>query len=150
MYEKRIDRAASAKSSVCKKAMLLIKRNSSDGYILESRKRGEWTSQEEILLERIAGLRRDRSKDTLLASIKSNIKEGTAMKSDCWKTCDCLDDEGFLHLSVNYKIFFKDPETGANTNSIQVSWSAIKKSIRGTRSVRINLILTLRSSCGES
>ncbi|GFX34581.1 hypothetical protein TNCV_3658191 [Trichonephila clavipes] len=38
-----------------------------------------------------------------------------------------------LHLSVNPKMYFKDPETSANTNSIEGSWSAIKKSLRGIR-----------------
>ncbi|GFU89687.1 putative transposase-like protein [Trichonephila clavipes] len=75
----------------------------------------------------------DRSKDTLLASIKSNIKEGTTIISDCWKSYDCLEDEGFLHLSVNHKMYFKDPETGTHTNSIEGSWSAIKKSLHGIR-----------------
>ncbi|GFV18000.1 putative transposase-like protein [Trichonephila clavipes] len=74
-----------------------------------------------------------KSKDTLLASIKSNIKEGTTIISDCWKSYDCLEDEGFLHLSVNHKMYFKDPETGSHTNSIEGSWSAIKKSLRGIR-----------------
>ncbi|GFW51584.1 DDE_Tnp_IS1595 domain-containing protein [Trichonephila clavipes] len=72
------------------------------------------------------------------ASIKSNIKEGTTIISDCWKSYDCLEDEGNLHppgnhLSVNHKMYFKDPETGAHTNSIEGSWSAIKKSLRGIR-----------------
>ncbi|GFX71492.1 hypothetical protein TNCV_2694801 [Trichonephila clavipes] len=36
-----------------------------------------------------------------------------------WKAYDCLEDEGFFYLSVNHIMFFKDPETGAHTNSIQ-------------------------------
>ncbi|GFW37927.1 putative transposase-like protein [Trichonephila clavipes] len=70
----------------------------------------------------------DGSKSTLFASIKSNLKEGTTIISDCWKSYDCLEDEGFLHLLHNHKMYFKDSETGAHTNSIQGSWSAIKKS----------------------
>ncbi|GFS89125.1 putative isxo2-like transposase domain protein [Trichonephila clavipes] len=53
----------------------------------------------------------DRSKDTFLQSIKCNIKEGTSIISDCWKAYDCLQDEGFLHLSVNHCLHFKYPET---------------------------------------
>ncbi|GFX02563.1 DDE_Tnp_IS1595 domain-containing protein [Trichonephila clavipes] len=74
-----------------------------------------------------------RSKDILHQSIKSNIKEGSTIISDCWKAYDCLEDEGFLHLSVNHSMYFKDPETGAHTNSIEGSCSAIKKSLHGTR-----------------
>ncbi|GFU17231.1 DDE_Tnp_IS1595 domain-containing protein [Trichonephila clavipes] len=69
----------------------------------------------------------DRSKDILLHSIKSNIKEGTTVISDC------LEDEGFLPLSVNHSMHFKDPETGAQTNSIEGSWNAIKKSLHRIR-----------------
>ncbi|PRD22256.1 UNVERIFIED_CONTAM: hypothetical protein NCL1_49563 [Trichonephila clavipes] len=54
----------------------------------------------------------DRSKDTLLQSIKSNIKKGATI------IYDCLEDESLLHLSVNHSMYFKDPETGAHTNSI--------------------------------
>ncbi|GFU60773.1 putative transposase-like protein [Trichonephila clavipes] len=75
----------------------------------------------------------DRLKDTLLESILSNIKEDTTIISDCWKSYDCLEDEGFLHLSVYHKMYFKDPETSAHTNSIEGSCSAIKKSLRGIR-----------------
>ncbi|GFW42951.1 DDE_Tnp_IS1595 domain-containing protein [Trichonephila clavipes] len=39
----------------------------------------------------------DRSKDTLLQSIKSNIKKGATI------IYDCLEDESLLHLSVNHK-----------------------------------------------
>ncbi|GFV58796.1 DDE_Tnp_IS1595 domain-containing protein [Trichonephila clavipes] len=92
----------------------------------------------------------DRSKDTLLASIKSNIKEGTTIISDCWKSNDCLEDGGFLHLSVNHKMYFKNPEMGTHTNSIEGSWSAIKNLYVESAGEMINLILTLRSSCGES
>ncbi|GFV62600.1 DDE_Tnp_IS1595 domain-containing protein [Trichonephila clavipes] len=75
----------------------------------------------------------DRSKYTLLALIKSNIREGTTIISDCWKSYNCLEDECFFHLSVNHKMYFKDPETGAHTNSIEGSWSASKKYLRGIR-----------------
>ncbi|GFT30160.1 putative transposase-like protein [Trichonephila clavipes] len=118
--------AASAECSVCKKAMHLMKKSSSDGYTWECRKRGANGHR----MKR--SVRKNRwSKDTLLASIKSNIKEGTII-SDCWKSYDCLEDEE-NHLPVNHKMYFKDPETGAYTNSIDGSWRAIKKSLGGTR-----------------
>ncbi|GFX71531.1 putative isxo2-like transposase domain protein [Trichonephila clavipes] len=181
--------AASAECSVSKKAMRLMKRNSSDGYIRECRKsaangyrmkrsvrKNSWFDEkidESMLGKRkynrgkrvnetwvFGGIERstnkcffhvvqDRSKNTLLASIKRNIKEGTTIISDCWESYDCMEDEDFLHLLVNHK-FFKDSETGAHTNSIEVSWSAIKNLYGKPASVRINLIFTLRSSCGEN
>ncbi|GFX97135.1 DDE_Tnp_IS1595 domain-containing protein [Trichonephila clavipes] len=70
----------------------------------------------------------NRSKNTLLLPIRNNIKEGTAVILDCWKAYCCLQNECFLHLSVNRSLHFKDPEMGTHTNSIESSWSAIKVS----------------------
>ncbi|GFX71501.1 DDE_Tnp_IS1595 domain-containing protein [Trichonephila clavipes] len=95
-----------------------------------AKKRGENGHRHYAGLKRVSG---DRSMDTLLQSIKSNIKEGTTVISYCWKAYDCLEDEGFFHLSVNPSMFFKAPETAAHSNSIEGSWSAIKKSVLGTR-----------------
>ncbi|GFY21732.1 DDE_3 domain-containing protein [Trichonephila clavipes] len=39
-------------------------------------------------------------------------------------------DEGYQHLRVNHSLTFKDPETGAHTNSIEGTWSAIKRTLR--------------------
>jgi transposase-like protein len=68
----------------------------------------------------------DRTKDTLLAIIKDYIKPGTTIYSDCWKSYDCLKDEGFVHCTVN-SINFVDPESGAHTNGIESSWRHAKR-----------------------
>ena len=60
----------------------------------------------------------NRGKDVLLAIIKEFIEPGTAIISDCWKAYDCLEDEGFHHLTVNHSLSFKHPETGEHTNTI--------------------------------
>ncbi|KMQ82689.1 protein tssc4-like isoform x1 protein [Lasius niger] len=57
--------------------------------------------------------------------------------SDCWKAYACLEDEGFEHLSVNHSLTFKDPDTGAHTNSIEGTWGAIKKMIKGKKRVKV-------------
>ena len=41
-----------------------------------------------------------RDKHTLLAIIKEWILPGTIIYSDCWKSYDCLGDEGYLHFTV--------------------------------------------------
>ena len=33
--------------------------------------------------------------------------------SDMWKAYDCLQDEGYNHLTVNHSLNFIDPDTGA-------------------------------------
>ncbi|KAK9694844.1 ISXO2-like transposase domain [Popillia japonica] len=67
-----------------------------------------------------------RGTNTLLPIIKQWIKPGTTIISDCWKAYDVLHQEGYEHLKVNHSITFKDPETGAHTNSIESSWRAAR------------------------
>uniref|UniRef100_A0A915JNK7 ISXO2-like transposase domain-containing protein n=1 Tax=Romanomermis culicivorax TaxID=13658 RepID=A0A915JNK7_ROMCU len=71
----------------------------------------------------------DRSTSTLLPIIQEWIKPGTTIHSDLWKAYNCLEDEGFHHLSVNHSLNFKDPETGVHTNAIESSWRAAKSSM---------------------
>ncbi|GBM38427.1 hypothetical protein AVEN_260810-1 [Araneus ventricosus] len=55
--------------------------------------------------------------------------------SDCWSSYSCLSDEGFKHLTVNHSVTFVDPDTGAHTNAIKGTWSALKRSLHGTNHV---------------
>lgn len=76
----------------------------------------------------------DRTAETLLAVIKGWILPGTTIISDKWRAYSCLEKEGYKLLQVNHKYYFKDPESGACTNSIEGTWSAIKAIIpRGGR-----------------
>ncbi|XP_073996546.1 uncharacterized protein [Rhodnius prolixus] len=70
-----------------------------------------------------------RDKDTLLDVIKTFILPGSTIYSDCWKSHDCLADEGFKHLKVNHSLNFKDPKTGVHTNAIEGTWSSIKRQL---------------------
>ncbi|KYN17169.1 hypothetical protein ALC57_10555 [Trachymyrmex cornetzi] len=54
---------------------------------------------------------KDRTQDTLLECIKDNIEPGTTIMSDYWKSYNCLDNEDFQHLTVNYTYNFVDPDT---------------------------------------
>ncbi|GFU02129.1 mitotic-spindle organizing protein 2A [Trichonephila clavipes] len=71
-----------------------------------------------------------RTKEELLCVIKEWVLPGSTIVSDCWKAYKCLSDEGFKHLEVNHSVCFKDPDTGAHTNSIEGAWSAIKRFLR--------------------
>ncbi|XP_015377233.1 PREDICTED: uncharacterized protein LOC107171498 [Diuraphis noxia] len=46
-----------------------------------------------------------RDKNTLLAIIKEWILPGTTIISDCWKSYDCLKDEGYAVCSLNSEPF---------------------------------------------
>ena len=70
----------------------------------------------------------DRSSLTLIPIIKQHVKPGTTILFDCWKAYDCLEREGYTHLTVNHSIEFKNPETGACTNTIESTWNAVKNS----------------------
>lgn len=87
----------------------------------------------------------DRTRDTLLSIIKTNILPGTTIISDCWKAYDILDKEGFEHLKVNHSVNFVDQDTGAHTNTIESTWRALKKKF--CQSVeQLNLYMTLISA----
>ncbi|XP_055948295.1 uncharacterized protein LOC129981472 [Argiope bruennichi] len=78
----------------------------------------------------------DRTSETLLSVLKEWVIPGSTVMSDCWKSYDCLSEEGFVHLTVNHSLTFKDPDTGAHTNSIEGTWAACKRSLKGTRRVK--------------
>ncbi|KYN06977.1 hypothetical protein ALC62_02062 [Cyphomyrmex costatus] len=58
----------------------------------------------------------NRSEETLLACIKYWIMPGTTIISDCWKSYQCLNNEGFQHLTVNHTYNFVDPDSGKKKN----------------------------------
>jgi transposase-like protein len=74
----------------------------------------------------------DRSAETLIPIIKKYVKPGSVILSDCWKAYSKLQSEGYIHLTVNHSIEFKNNETGACTNLIESTWNAVKKSLPKT------------------
>ncbi|XP_045468447.1 uncharacterized protein LOC123676540 [Harmonia axyridis] len=68
----------------------------------------------------------DRSQDTLLEIIKEWILPETTVMSDCWRSYDCLENEGFQHLKVNHSLNFVDPDTGAHTQNVERLWRDIR------------------------
>ncbi|XP_071635498.1 uncharacterized protein [Temnothorax longispinosus] len=77
----------------------------------------------------------DRTEKTLLEIIKEWILPGTTIMSDCWKSYNCLNNEGFQHLTVNHSMNFVDPDTGAHTQHIERVWREVRANIPryGTR-----------------
>ncbi|KYM99495.1 hypothetical protein ALC62_09761, partial [Cyphomyrmex costatus] len=71
----------------------------------------------------------NRSEETLLACIKYWIMPGTTIISDCWKSYQCLNNEGFQHLTVNHTYNFVDPDSGAHTQNIERVWREFRANI---------------------
>ncbi|XP_022160096.1 uncharacterized protein LOC111026349 [Myzus persicae] len=71
----------------------------------------------------------NRTAETLLKIIKDWVKPGTTIISDCWKAYNTLNNEGYVHLTVNHRLHFKDPETGVHSNTIEGSWKHAKASL---------------------
>lgn len=55
---------------------------------------------------------------TLLPIIQREIEPGTTIFLDEWKAYSCLNDHGYIHNTVNYKNDFIDPQTGAETQTM--------------------------------
>lgn len=71
----------------------------------------------------------ERSKEHLLAVIQEWVLPGTTIISDCWKSYNCLADEGFQHLTVNHSQNFVDPDTGAHTQNIERAWRDLRGNV---------------------
>ena len=69
---------------------------------------------------------KDRTAETLMGVIKQYIASGSSISSDFWKAYQCLDKEGYKHLTVNQSINFVDPETQAHTTTIERLWRGTK------------------------
>lgn len=72
----------------------------------------------------------NRGSETLETIIRKNVHEGSKIITDCWKGYSWLDNTSdYIHESVNHSKWFKDPETLEHTNTIEGTWSGLKRSI---------------------
>lgn len=60
---------------------------------------------------------------------KKWIHPGSTIHSDCWKSYDCLAEEGYLHHTVNHSENFINPVDGTHTNNIERVWRDIRFTI---------------------
>jgi hypothetical protein len=68
----------------------------------------------------------DRTTETLTAVIRAWIEPGTKIIINCWAAYHCLEQQGYTHRTVNHRIGFIDPDTGAQTNTIEGCWQRLK------------------------
>ena len=74
------------------------------------------------------GNRRDAT--TLGNIVQTYVHRGTTVITDKWKGYVNLTNFGYIHLDVNHSTNFVDPETGANTNTIEGTWTHAKRAAR--------------------
>ena len=64
----------------------------------------------------------DSTRDTWVCEIKKSILAGTKIISDCWRSYQGLEKEGYQHETVNHSLNFVDQESEASTQNIERSW----------------------------
>ena len=69
----------------------------------------------------------DRSSSTLLSVIQRNVAPGSIIYTDLWKGYSDIQRElDMVHMTVNHSLYFRDPETGVHTNTIEGTWNGLK------------------------
>ncbi len=68
-----------------------------------------------------------RDKTTLRDLITKNVADGSTIMTDCWKGYEGLNDIGIQQLTVNHSYHYVDPDTWANTQTIESTWRPLRR-----------------------
>ncbi|KAG0973249.1 hypothetical protein G6F29_012958 [Rhizopus arrhizus] len=74
----------------------------------------------------------NRNQNTLKLIIDTFVKDGSHVMVDCWKGYKGIDSDPSRNLTVetvNHSKTFRDPKTGACTNTIEGIWNGIKRGV---------------------
>jgi transposase-like protein len=83
----------------------------------------ERTEQRRIFLIQVE----TRDATTLMTIIKKHVAPGSVIHTDLWKGYTALKENiDFEHKTVNHSKFYKDPETGTHTNTIEGTNNGLK------------------------
>ena len=66
---------------------------------------------------------------TLRCLIVKHVRRGSIIVTDFWRGYLGLEQLGYVHLRVNHSETFVDEESGACTNTIEGTWSAVKRKL---------------------
>ena len=70
-----------------------------------------------------------RTKEQLSAFIRRYVHPGSIVYTDCWRGYIGIETVVNAHCTVNHSRWFKDPETGVHTNTIEGNWAALKDQV---------------------
>jgi len=70
-----------------------------------------------------------RDAHTLRCLILKYVRRGSIVVTDFWRGYLGIEELGYVHLRVNHSENFVDAESGACTNTIEGTWSGIKRKI---------------------
>lgn len=86
----------------------------------------EMTSERKVFLVSVP----DRSEETLLMFIERHVIPGSIIYSDMWRGYLNIESKLSLrHYTVNHSIGFVNETTGVNTNTIEGTWSGVKRRV---------------------
>ena len=86
----------------------------------------------------------DRSKNTLIPTLKAYIRPESIVWTDGWRAYYTLGNHYAGWDMVNHTQFFRDPNTGVNTNRCEGMWKQLKRTIPdGTRREKIEEFVQL-------
>ena len=73
----------------------------------------------------------NRNARTLMSYVERYVASGTLVITDGWSGYNALSSSpvGYSHQIVNHSRHFKDPITGAHTNTIEGSWMHLRKAL---------------------
>jgi transposase-like protein len=63
----------------------------------------------------------------LLALINKHVNKETIIVTDCWRGYNGLETDDFNHLCVNHSYNHIDPDTWANTQTIESNWRPLRR-----------------------
>lgn len=70
-----------------------------------------------------------RDAHTLRSTILKYVRRGSIIITDFWRGYLGLDELGYTQHRVNHSVSFVDSTTGACTNTIEGTWSGLKRKI---------------------
>lgn len=72
----------------------------------------------------------NRSAAVLLPIVQRVCRAGSIIVSDQWRSYNNIDSLGFEHRTVNHSLYFVEPITNTNTQTIESYWAKVKSRIK--------------------